>query len=301
MLEAHHVTVRFGGLVAVSDLDLVVPDRGVFALVGPNGAGKTTLINALSRVCPVAEGTIRLDGTDILGLLPHQTVRAGIARSFQRAELFPTLTVLENLLVGLHAQMTTGLEGALMTPATRAEEKAARSRAERLLRELDLWELRNASPADLPYGHQKLLDVARALISEPKLLLLDEPFAGLTDAESPRLLACIAAARKRCAVLMIEHHFELLRAYRFRADQSAIYGTGMIGGRIGLNVIRLHEVPAGAHVSSDFVVRNYREVAKRAGMPARVEVALFPRRHDKRFEDDRRELSRGGLRAPGTG
>ena len=210
MLEACRVTVRFGGLVAVSELDLVVPDTGVFALVGPNGAGKTTLINALSRVCSVAEGTIRLDGVDILGLLPHQAVRAGIARSFQRAELFPTLTVLENLLVGLHAQMTTGLEGALMTPATRAQENAARSRAERLLRELDLWELRNASPADLPYGHQKLLDVARAVISEPKLLLLDEPFAGLTDAESPRLLACIADAGKRCAVLMIEHHFELL-------------------------------------------------------------------------------------------
>src|SRR5690349_11701952 len=146
MLEALHVTVRFGGLVAVSDLDLVVPDRGVFALVGPNGAGKTTLINALSRVCPFAEGTIRLDGTDILGLLPHQAVRAGIARSFQRAELFPTLTVLENLLVGLHSTMKTGLTGALMTPATRAEERSGRARCERVLRDLDLWDIAHASP-----------------------------------------------------------------------------------------------------------------------------------------------------------
>ena len=210
MLEARHVTVRFGGLTAVHELDLDVPDRGIFALVGPNGAGKTTLINALSRVCRQVEGSIRLDGTDVLSLAPHEAVRAGIARSFQRAELFPTLTVLENLLVGLHSVMKTGLSGALMTPAVRAEEKAARSRAERVLRELDLWELRAAAPGDLPYGHQKLLDVARALVSEPKLLLLDEPFAGLTDAETPRLLDCITAAGERCAVLMIEHHFELL-------------------------------------------------------------------------------------------
>ncbi len=210
MLEARGVTVRFGGLVAVDRLDLEVPDTGIFALVGPNGAGKTTLINALSRVCSIASGSVRVNGTDVLELLPHQVVSAGVARSFQRAELFPTLTVLENLLVGLHSEMTTGLEGALMTPSTRRQEKAARVRAERLLRELNLWELRDFSPADLPYGHQKLLDVARALISEPKLLLLDEPFAGLTEAETPRLLACIAGAGRRCAVLMIEHHFELL-------------------------------------------------------------------------------------------
>ncbi len=210
MLEARQVTVRFGGLVAVNQLDLDVSDTGIFALVGPNGAGKTTLLNALCRVCPVADGSIRLNGVDVLGLRPHQVVSAGIARSFQRAELFPTLTVLENLLVGLHSEITTGLSGALMTRSTRAQEKAARGRAGQLLRELNLWDLRNASPADLPYGHQKLLDVARALISGPRLLLLDEPFAGLTEAETPRLLACIAEAGRRCAVLMIEHHFELL-------------------------------------------------------------------------------------------
>ncbi|HSC24530.1 MAG TPA: ABC transporter ATP-binding protein [Casimicrobiaceae bacterium] len=212
MLEARNVTVRFGGLVAVNALDLDVPDRGVFALVGPNGAGKTTLINALSRVCPVTQGTVRLNGVDVLALAPHEAVRAGIARSFQRAELFPTLTVLENLLVGLHGTMKTGLSGALMTPAARAEERAGRARCERVLRELDLWDIAHSSPADLPYGHQKLLDVARALVSEPALLLLDEPFAGLTEAETPRLIACIAAAGEGRAVLMIEHHFELLES-----------------------------------------------------------------------------------------
>ncbi len=210
MLEVRQLTVRFGGLIAVRQVDLDIPETGVFALVGPNGAGKTTLLGALSRICPIAEGSILLDGLDILRLRPHQVIGAGIARSFQRAELFPTLSVLENLLVGLHVQMKAGLEGALLTPKTRLEERRARERVKGLLRELDLWGLRDQAPADLPYGHQKLLDVARALVSEPKLLLLDEPFAGLTEAETPRLLACITQASKRCAVLMVEHHFELL-------------------------------------------------------------------------------------------
>ncbi len=210
MLEVRQVTIRFGGLVAVHEFDLDVPDVGIFALVGPNGAGKTTFLNALSRVWPVSQGSIRLDGVDVLGLLPHEVVRIGIARSFQRAELFSTLTVVENLLVGLHAEMTVGVEGAFLASSTRAQEAAARVRAEQQLRDLDLWELRDAFPADLPYGYQKLLDVARALISKPKLLLLDEPFAGLTDAETPLLLACIKNAGGKCAVLMIEHHLELL-------------------------------------------------------------------------------------------
>ncbi len=210
MLAVRDVTVRFGGLTAVHELNLDLPDAGIFALVGPNGAGKTTLINALSRVTPVTHGSIVLDGVDVLGLARHEVVRHGIARSFQKAEVFATLSVLENLLVGLHAEMTTGLEGALYGPSTREQERRARERAELLLRKLNLWAERDASPADLPYGHQKLLDVARALISNPKLLLLDEPFAGLTEAETPRLLECIVEAGKGRSVFMIEHHFELL-------------------------------------------------------------------------------------------
>src|SRR5665213_3298760 len=114
MLEARGIKVQFGGLVAVDGLDLDIPDVGIFALVGPNGAGKTTLINALSRVCPVTGGSVRLNGTNVLTLMPHQAIGIGIARSFQRAELFPTLTVMENLLVGLHTAIPTGLEGAFM-------------------------------------------------------------------------------------------------------------------------------------------------------------------------------------------
>ncbi|MGH7755271.1 MAG: ABC transporter ATP-binding protein [Vulcanimicrobiaceae bacterium] len=195
MLTVRGAVVRFGGLVAVDTLDLEIPERGVFLLVGPNGAGKTTLINALTRVSPVAAGTATLDGADLLRLRPHEVIQHGVARSFQRAELFGSLSVIENVMVGL---------------TTSASAQLDHERADALLERLDLAHVRDASPASLPYGYQKLLDVARAMVSEPKLLLLDEPFAGITSDEAPRLIDCIVEAGKRCAVLMIEHHLELV-------------------------------------------------------------------------------------------
>ncbi len=195
MLSVRRVVVRFGGLVAVDTLDLEVPERGVFLLVGPNGAGKTTLINALTRVSPVTAGTATLDGVELFRLRPHDVIGHGVARSFQRAELFGSLSVIENVMVGLNASRSAHLD---------------RQRAGALLERLDLAHVRDASPTSLPYGHQKLLDVARAMVSEPKLLLLDEPFAGITSDEAPRLIDCIVEAGKRCAVLMVEHHLELV-------------------------------------------------------------------------------------------
>ncbi len=195
MLSVRGAIVRFGGLIAVDALDLELPARGVFLLVGPNGAGKTTLINALTRVSPMAEGTATLDGVDLLRLRPHDVIKHGIARSFQRAELFGSLSVIENVMVGLNTSGSAHLD---------------RERASALLQRLDLAHVRDASPLSLPYGYQKLLDVARAMVSEPKLLLLDEPFAGITSDEAPRLIDCIVAAGSRCAVLMVEHHLELV-------------------------------------------------------------------------------------------
>jgi branched-chain amino acid transport system ATP-binding protein len=255
VLLVRNLTVRFGGLTAVRDFDLEIPDVGIVALVGPNGAGKTTLLNALSRVTPASAGRVQLDGVDVLALAPHDVVRAGIARSFQKAEVFETLTVLENVLVGLHVQMTTGIEGALPLPAVRAQEARARERAEALLRRLHLWSWRNASPAALPYGHRKLLDVARALVSEPKLLLLDEPFAGLTEAEAPALLRCIAEAGKNRAILMIEHHFELLEGTAQRI-------TVMDFGR------KVAEGPPAQVRSDPEVVRCYLGTARSGGTGA---------------------------------
>jgi branched-chain amino acid transport system ATP-binding protein len=210
MLTARSVSVRFGGLTAIDGVDLVIPECGIFALVGPNGAGKTTFLNVLTRVCSATEGTITLDGVDLLCLKTHEVIRHGITRSFQHAELIPGLTVLENILIGLHTKISVGIEGALMLPWTRRRETAACESSEKLLRKLDLWQFHDLRPADLPYGVQKLVDVARALISGPKLMLLDEPFAGLGESEVPRLAECIIAAARQCAVLMVEHHLELV-------------------------------------------------------------------------------------------
>ncbi len=210
MLSVSGATVRFGGLTAVNALDLEIPDRGLFLLVGPNGAGKTTFINMLTRLSPLAAGTATLDDVDLMSLCSHDVIRHGIARSFQKAELFGTLTVLENVMVGLYASGTSGMDAAFMPPRVRAQEKAARGRAEALLERLDLLHVRDELPGLLPYGYQKLLDVGRALVSQPKLLLLDEPFAGITSDEAPRLISCIVAASQQCAVLMVEHHLELV-------------------------------------------------------------------------------------------
>jgi len=211
MLEARDITVRFGGLTAVDGVDISVPERGVFILAGPNGAGKTTLFNVLTRICPVARGSVNLGDVDLLAHRPHEIVRHGVARSFQHAELFPSLTVLENVLVGMHSRVRVGLVGgAVLPPAVRRREDEARAHAQSLLQRLDLWRLRHACPADLPYGLQKLLDVVRALVSEPRVLLMDEPFAGLTERESPRLVELIQQEGKRRAILMIEHHLELV-------------------------------------------------------------------------------------------
>jgi len=195
VLSVRGAVVRFGGLVAVDALDLEIPECGVFLLCGPNGAGKTTLLNALTRLSSVGAGSATLDGVDLLRLRPHDVIQNGVARSFQRAELFGSLSVIENVMVGLNSSKSAHLD---------------RARAAALLERLDLGHVLDASPKSLPYGYQKLLDVARAMVSEPKLLLLDEPFAGITSDEAPRLIDCIVEAGKRCAVLMVEHHLDLV-------------------------------------------------------------------------------------------
>ncbi len=210
MLTCEAITVRFGGVVSVDALDLTLPNRGLFLLVGPNGAGKTTFLNVLTRVCDPAAGRITIDEIDVLALTPDRVVGAGISRSFQKAELFAGMTVIENVMVGLHHQLRTGLEGMLGLPAGRREERRARERSMAVLTRLGLAHVSGLRAGDLPYGHQKLLDVARALVSEPRLLLLDEPLAGLTEREIPPLLAAVAAVATERTVLMVEHHLDIV-------------------------------------------------------------------------------------------
>ena len=215
LLELDHVTLRFGGLVAVNDVSFSVEEGEVFALVGPNGAGKSTLFNMISRFYTPAAGDIRFQGKSILGLPPSQIAYLGIARTFQNIELFEHSTVLQNLLVGRKRHVRSSLVSDLFfTPFVRSEEIRHREAVEKVIDFLELQAYRDKLVAGLPYGVRKIVELARALATEPKLLLLDEPASGLSVEETQDLTYWIEDIRKLMGitVLMVEHDMKLVAA-----------------------------------------------------------------------------------------
>lgn len=212
LLEAQKVTRRFGGLTAVSEVDFALEPGIVASVIGPNGAGKTTFFNLLVGVYEPSEGTLLFQGQPLVGLSTHQIVRRGLARTFQNIRLFGPMSVLENLLIGMHTQMKSGaLSQWLGLPSARQEEQEARARA---LETLDFVGLRadaHKAANSLPYGHQRLVEIARALASGPKLLLLDEPAAGMNPSETQQLTELIGRIRDQgITVLLIEHDIKLV-------------------------------------------------------------------------------------------
>jgi branched-chain amino acid transport system ATP-binding protein len=193
LLEVDHVTRRFGGVVAVDDVSLAVEAGQIAGLIGPNGAGKTTLFNLITRLYRPDSGEIRFDGETLLKTPPHRVIRRGIARTFQNVELFPTMTVLENVLVGGHA---------------RRGERSARD----VLDEIGLAELARRRAGGLPFGTMKRVELARALVSEPRLLLLDEPAGGLNHEEVQELASFIRRIRDafELTLVLVEHHMNLV-------------------------------------------------------------------------------------------
>jgi branched-chain amino acid transport system permease protein len=212
VLATHGLTIAFGGLVAVNKLDLAIGAGQVHALIGPNGSGKSTTVNLLSGIYRPTGGTIRFAGREIGSAAPHQVSRLGLARTFQNVALFGDMTVLDNVLVGLHHTFTGGLPGVLLaTGHARREEARARARAAALLAFVGLGELAAERAGSLPYGKQRLLEIARALAQDPMLILLDEPAAGLTSGEIAAVDQLIVALRRRgIAILLIEHHMDLV-------------------------------------------------------------------------------------------
>src|SRR5262249_33227798 len=190
LLEITDLSVRFGGLVALQSVELNVPARSVVAVIGPNGSGKSTLFNAITGLVPADRGTIRFAGDEIGRLRPHRVLERGIARTFQNIRLFPNLSVIENVMIGMHSRLGTGPVGAVLRlPATRSEEVAARERA---LHILSLFGNRLLPRADHPaaslsYANRRRTEIARALATQPKLLMLDEPTAGMNPAETSEL------------------------------------------------------------------------------------------------------------------
>jgi branched-chain amino acid transport system ATP-binding protein len=207
LLELAGVTQRFGGVVALSEIDLSVPEGSIFALIGPNGAGKTTVFNLVTGVYAPTEGEIRFDGTVISGRRRYLVTRAGIARTFQNIRLFDNMSALENVMVGADARHKTGVfSAALGLPRHRREERDGRARGQELLEFVGIGRVGEETAKNLSYGGQRRLEIARALATDPKLLLLDEPAAGLNASEKVGLAQLIRKIRDSGrTVFLIEH------------------------------------------------------------------------------------------------
>jgi len=213
VLEATKLSIAFGGLKAVTDLSVAVPPRGLHGLIGPNGAGKTTAFNLLTGVYRPDSGTIRVGGVSVDGLKPNQIARAGLARTFQNIRLFGDLNVLDNVRVAGGVRARSGLVRSLLrTPLYVAEERAIAERARELLDVLGIAHREHEQAKSLPYGDQRRLEIARALATEPKVLLLDEPVAGMNTPEKHAMRSLIQSLRERfdVAILLIEHDMGLV-------------------------------------------------------------------------------------------
>ena len=213
MLEVTELGISFGGLRAVDELSIRIEKGGLVGLIGPNGAGKTTVFNMLTGVYRPTDGGIRLDGENLVGRRPHEICKMGVARTFQNIRLFHNLTVLDNVKTGLHNQVTYSLaESLLHVGSYRSKEKQMDERALDILRVFDLDGLADYKAANLPYGRQRKLEIARALATDPKLLLLDEPAAGMNPNETAELMETIGLVRQKFGVtiLLIEHDMKLV-------------------------------------------------------------------------------------------
>ena len=232
VLEARGVSRSFGGLVAVNQVDLTIPPGGIVGLIGPNGAGKTTLFNMVTGLLRPDTGEILFQGQSIVGLRPNAIVTRGIARTFQSIRLFQNMTVLDNILVGEHCRLESSVAGAVFRPpAVVREEARARARARELLAFVGLAGQTDELAKNLPYGDQRRLEIARALATEPTLLLLDEPTAGMNPRETETLTEFIGLLRRelQLSVLLIEHHMEVVMGI---SDRITVldYGTRIAEG-----------------------------------------------------------------------
>lgn len=213
MLVIDNITVEFGGLKAVNDLSLHVEKGTIHAVIGPNGAGKSTLFNTISRFYNPSSGSITFNGEDLLKYKPHEIINIGIARSFQNLELFSGMTVLDNLLVGIHPNLKQNIFSvAFNLPSFRKSERAARERAEQIMDLLQLKEYANEKVGNLAYGNQKMVDIGRAMMSNTKLILLDEPVAGMNHSETNKLTEVFMKLKEEMGytVIVIEHDMSLV-------------------------------------------------------------------------------------------
>jgi branched-chain amino acid transport system ATP-binding protein len=215
ILAANRLTMRFGGLVAVSELDLNVRDRAIHSIIGPNGAGKTTVFNCITQNLQISGGQIWFRGERVDGLTPDRVAAAGISRTYQNIRLFRNITAMENLLVGMHLHLQSHWWGALLnSPHTKRDEQRAHDEALKLLHFIGLRGRGDVLARNLAYGEQRRLEIGRALATRPKLLMLDEPTAGMNPRETSEMIAFVREVRESfgITVLLIEHQMRVVMA-----------------------------------------------------------------------------------------
>ncbi len=213
ILKADKMTKRFGGLVALNSLNVEIKDNSIHSIIGPNGAGKTTFFNCVTGFYRPEDGAIIFDNRSVVGLSPDRIVHRGISRTYQNIRLFPDLTAMENILVGLHSHLKSGFFGIVLSlPATRREEHEAADEARRLLKFINMEGKGDLMAKNFPYGEQRRLEIARALASRPKLLLLDEPTAGMNPSETQAMMDFIQHLRDELGItiILIEHQMRVV-------------------------------------------------------------------------------------------
>lgn len=213
ILKADKMTKRFGGLEALSSLDVEIKDNSIHSIIGPNGAGKTTFFNCVTGFYQPEGGAIIFDKRSVVGLSPDRIVHRGISRTYQNIRLFPNLTAMENILVGLHIHLKSGFFGIILSlPSTRREESKAADEARRLLKFINMEGKGDLMAKNFPYGEQRRLEIARALASRPKLLLLDEPTAGMNPSETQAMMDFIQHLRDELGItiILIEHQMRVV-------------------------------------------------------------------------------------------
>ena len=213
ILTANNMTKRFGGLVAVDKLNVEIQENSIHSIIGPNGAGKTTIFNCITGFYKAEEGSVVFDNHSLLGLLPDRVVHLGISRTYQNIRLFANLTAKENILVGLHSHLKSGFLGIVLNlPKTQKEEKEAEEEANRLLAFINMSGKGDFMAKNFPYGEQRRLEIARALAARPKLLLLDEPTAGMNPSETQEMMDFIQHLRdeRGITIILIEHQMRVV-------------------------------------------------------------------------------------------